>query len=108
RPAPLLRPPGSPWQSAGVRRPVHGHLLHPRRPSQPQETEALFVKDAALSVPPTAAGEPRPAADRYVRYLAIAARAASMLALTASRLKLAPRCIGGNSIAVLASSSTFC
>ena len=39
-------------------------------------------------------------------YLATAARAASILALTASRLKLAPFCIGGNSTAVIASFST--
>ena len=42
------------------------------------------------------------------RYLAIAALAASIFAFTASRLKLAPFCIGGNSIAVIASFSTCC
>jgi hypothetical protein len=41
-------------------------------------------------------------------YLAIEARAASIFAFTASRLKLAPFCIGGNSIAVIASFSTCC
>src|SRR5580704_12722083 len=41
-------------------------------------------------------------------YLAIDARAASIFAFTASRLKLAPFCIGGNSIAVMASFSTCC
>ena len=41
-------------------------------------------------------------------YLAIAACAAAIFAFTASRLKLAPFCIGGNSIAVMASFSTSC
>src|SRR5439155_12090967 len=41
-------------------------------------------------------------------YLPTAARAASIFAFTASRLKLAPLCIGGNSIAVIASFSTAC
>ena len=41
-------------------------------------------------------------------YLLIAALAASIFAFTASRLKLAPFCIGGNSIAVMASFSTCC
>src|SRR4051812_24883845 len=41
-------------------------------------------------------------------YFAIAAWAAAIFAFTASRLKLAPFCIGGNSIAVLASFSTSC
>src|SRR5690242_17593254 len=41
-------------------------------------------------------------------YLAIADLAASICALTASRLKLAPFCIGGNSTAVMASFSTCC
>src|SRR6478672_7352797 len=41
-------------------------------------------------------------------YLLIAALAASIFAFTASRLKLAPFCIGGNSIAVIASFSTCC
>src|SRR2546421_10819654 len=41
-------------------------------------------------------------------YFAIAALAASIFAFTASRLKLAPRCIGGNSIAVIASFATCC
>src|ERR1700720_96709 len=41
-------------------------------------------------------------------YLAIDARAAAIFAFTASRLKLAPFCIGGNSIAVMASFSTSC
>src|SRR5205085_10980396 len=41
-------------------------------------------------------------------YLAIAAWAAAIFAFTASRLKLAPFCIGGNSIAVIASFSTCC
>src|SRR6266576_2568002 len=53
------------------------------------------------------------AADRSARqpipaYLAIAAWAAAIFAFTASRLKLAPLCIGGNSIAVMASFSTCC
>src|SRR6185436_502700 len=39
-------------------------------------------------------------------YFATAAWAAAILAFTASRLKLAPFCIGGNSIAVMASFST--
>src|SRR5467141_1322807 len=39
-------------------------------------------------------------------YLAIAAWADAIFAFTASRLKLAPFCIGGNSIAVIASFST--
>ena len=39
---------------------------------------------------------------------AIAALAASIFAFTASRLKLAPFCIGGNSTAVMASFSTCC
>src|SRR4051794_32730792 len=56
---------------------------------------------------------PAGAADRSPRhpihaYLAIAAWAAAIFAFTASRLKLAPFCIGGNSIAVMASFSTFC
>src|SRR3954454_16649430 len=56
---------------------------------------------------------PAGAADRSARhpilaYLAIAAWAAAIFALTASRLKLAPFCIGGNSIAVIASFSTSC
>src|ERR1700731_2649935 len=41
-------------------------------------------------------------------YLAIDAAAAAIFAFTASRLKLAPFCIGGNSIAVMASFSTCC
>ena len=41
-------------------------------------------------------------------YLAISARAAAILAFTESRLKLAPFCIGGNSIAVSASLATCC
>src|SRR4051812_23570940 len=41
-------------------------------------------------------------------YLPIEARAASIFDFTASRLKLAPFCIGGNSIAVIASFSTCC
>src|SRR6266700_5551777 len=41
-------------------------------------------------------------------YLAIDAWAAAIFAFTASRLKLAPLCIGGNSIAVMASFSTSC
>src|SRR3954454_8452833 len=41
-------------------------------------------------------------------YLAIADLAAAIFAFTASRLKLAPFCIGGNSIAVMASFSTCC
>ncbi len=41
-------------------------------------------------------------------YLAIEAWAAAIFAFTASRLKLAPLCIGGNSIAVIASFSTCC
>src|SRR5205814_3279758 len=41
-------------------------------------------------------------------YLPVAALAASIFAFTASRLKLAPLCIGGNSIAVIASFSTCC
>jgi hypothetical protein len=41
-------------------------------------------------------------------YLAIEAWAAAIFAFTASRLKLAPFCIGGNSIAVIASFSTCC
>src|SRR5215467_8170146 len=42
-----------------------------------------------------------------IAYLAIAALAASIFSFTASRLKLAPFCIGGNSMAVLASFSTW-
>lgn len=45
---------------------------------------------------------------RFCRYFAMAALAASIFAFTASRLKLAPLCIGGNSIAVIASFSTYC
>src|SRR5207302_1510814 len=41
-------------------------------------------------------------------YFAIAILAASIFPFTASRLKLAPFCIGGNSIAVIASFSTCC
>src|SRR5450631_77509 len=41
-------------------------------------------------------------------YLATEAWAAAIFAFTASRLKLAPFCIGGNSIAVIASFSTCC
>src|SRR6202011_6283053 len=41
-------------------------------------------------------------------YLATDAWAAAIFAFTASRLKLAPFCIGGNSIAVIASFSTCC
>src|ERR1700731_2002922 len=40
--------------------------------------------------------------------LEIEAWAAAIFAFTASRLKLAPFSIGGNSIAVIASFSTFC
>ena len=43
-----------------------------------------------------------------VAYLLIAALAASIFAFTASRLKLAPFCIGGYSTAVMASFSTSC
>src|SRR5437764_2444878 len=53
----------------------------------------------------------RPHQDRQspsFAYLAIAAWAAAIFAFTASRLKLAPFCIGGNSIAVIASFSTSC
>src|SRR5207247_955698 len=45
---------------------------------------------------------------RQFRYLAIAAWAAAIFAFTASRLKLAPFCIGGNSMAVWASFATSC
>src|SRR6476661_3958834 len=41
-------------------------------------------------------------------YLAIAALAASIFSFTASRLKLAPFCMGGNSMAVMASFSNCC
>src|ERR1700730_118063 len=41
-------------------------------------------------------------------YLPIDAWASAIFAFTASRLKLAPFCIGGNSIAVMASFSTCC
>src|SRR5215510_2132409 len=41
-------------------------------------------------------------------YLATAPLAASIFAFTASRLKLAPFCIGGNSMAVMASFTTSC
>src|SRR6201996_2963698 len=41
-------------------------------------------------------------------YLAIAVLAASIFAFTESRLKLAPLCMGGNSMAVIASFSTCC
>src|SRR5215216_3468063 len=41
-------------------------------------------------------------------YLPVADLAASILAFTASRLKLAPFCIGGNSMAVMASFCTCC
>src|SRR6185369_12795008 len=41
-------------------------------------------------------------------YLPIAARAAAIFAFTASRLKLAPFCMGGNSTAVITSFSTCC
>lgn len=41
-------------------------------------------------------------------HLPIADLAASILALTASRLKLAPFCMGGNSMAVMASLATCC
>jgi hypothetical protein len=44
----------------------------------------------------------------WSNYLDIAALAASIFAFTASRLKLAPFCIGGNSTAVIASFSTCC
>src|SRR5262249_35010265 len=44
----------------------------------------------------------------FPAHFAMALRAASIFAFTDSRLKLAPFCIGGNSIAVCASSSTFC
>jgi hypothetical protein len=43
---------------------------------------------------------------RNISYLPMAVLAANILALTASRLKLAPFCIGGNSIAVMANFST--
>ncbi len=43
-----------------------------------------------------------------LRYWPCAARAFSICALTASRLKLAPGCIGGNSIAVCATFPTSC
>jgi hypothetical protein len=43
-----------------------------------------------------------------IAYLVIAPLAASIFAFTASRLKLAPFCIGGNSMAVMASFSTCC
>ena len=58
---------------------------------------------------PGEAPEPPRTACRFLRvYLLIAVRAASIFAFTASRLKLAPFCIGGNSIAVIASFSTCC
>jgi hypothetical protein len=41
-------------------------------------------------------------------YLAYAALAASIFSFTALKLKLAPLCMGGNSIAVIASFSTCC
>ena len=45
---------------------------------------------------------------KALAYLATEAWAAAIFAFTASRLKLAPFCIGGNSIAVIASFSTCC
>src|SRR5689334_20870031 len=54
------------------------------------------------------AAERPPHHDDHESYFAIAVLAASIFAFTASRLKLAPFCIGGNSIAVMASFSTSC
>src|SRR3954467_14850721 len=58
-------------------------------------------------LPPAGAAD-RSAPHPILAYLAIAARAAAIFAFTASRLKLAPFCIGGNSITVMASFSTCC
>src|ERR1051326_1701021 len=54
------------------------------------------------------AGQRAPHHDDHEAHFAIAVLAASIFAFTASRLKLAPFCIGGNSIAVMASFSTSC
>src|SRR4029078_5974080 len=53
-------------------------------------------------------GRPLKSLKKFPIYLDIAALAASIFSFTASRLKLAPVCIGGNSIAVIASFSTCC
>src|SRR3954465_2720601 len=64
-----------------------------------------------LTVPSVAVGKDFPEGSlppekRVSCYFAIADWAAAILAFTASRLKLAPFCIGGNSTAVMASFST--
>src|SRR6266702_427292 len=61
-----------------------------------------------FEAPSRCSRSPRPGVQLrlYVAYLAIAFLAAAIFSFTASRLKLAPFCIGGNSIAVIASFST--
>src|SRR5205807_8900233 len=68
----------------------------------------LIAKDAAIDVCQTGARALGARHELLRAYLATEAWAAAIFAFTASRLKLAPFCIGGNSIAVIASFSTCC
>src|SRR5258707_14832587 len=88
--------------------------LHGRFPSVVTSVSCSAVDTGVSPSPvvrPPPGGEPGAPAINQSKlggYLPTAARAASIFAFTASRLKLAPLCIGGNSIAVIASFSTCC
>src|SRR3954469_7980814 len=74
----------------------------PGRPRGGYETSTVPFFGGVTAIP----GGIAPSGKPMRRYFAIAPRAAAILAFTASRLKLAPFCIGGNSTAVIASFST--
>src|ERR1700694_4129044 len=88
------------------------YVLHP--PCENYSFGSCMVSFAACKhVRPRDAchdGRPRlgPHHELQRTYLAMDAWAAAIFAFTASRLKLAPLCIGGNSIPVIASFSTCC
>jgi len=104
---------------------THGRTIH-----SGHSRTAAHVSDTTTS-PPDMTGSPRDVAEgpiascsaqnaiatqeifrgrslRSTRYFACAAIAFSICSLTASRLKLAPFCMGGNSIAVWPSFATSC
>src|ERR1700730_6210948 len=88
-------------------RPLRRHTREPKR--APSVARRVRVP-AMLASFQVQAGDPhpsRPPCRSSSHHFAIAALAAAIFAFTASRLKLAPFCIGGNSTAVTASFSTW-
>src|SRR5437879_19036 len=79
------------------------------RNNQPQSTNEGGVREKSYRwAICTYADRPPCQPNPWRAYLPTAAWAAAIFAFTASRLKLAPFCIGGNSTAVIASFSTCC